>query len=297
MDRKLDQKWLETCMAAGEFLYGEFPLDVLLKLYATKGRRITTEQMMEYYDDSLMMLCDGRMFSPLIAAEGETLRMFKAADAAGNPYASLHFDIDELRVLRKEHDSVSNLDYWMPTAEQIDELVNQGFIRTAEMTALEAEIRRRGGDPEFLRPLWSQISTDKLDGNEAISAIFSGMDKAGIRFRSIDEANGIMPKAIGYYNNINLRARKGWAPEVMFKKMFPHGLTSMPIIMPGSVHAARQLKKAEDELRAMGANVDYSSIDNFATVGVYGERRVVKIGRNDPCPCGSGKKYKKCHGR
>jgi preprotein translocase subunit SecA len=22
-----------------------------------------------------------------------------------------------------------------------------------------------------------------------------------------------------------------------------------------------------------------------------------KIGRNDPCPCGSGRKYKKCHGR
>jgi preprotein translocase subunit SecA len=22
-----------------------------------------------------------------------------------------------------------------------------------------------------------------------------------------------------------------------------------------------------------------------------------KIGRNDPCPCGSGKKYKRCHGR
>ena len=21
-----------------------------------------------------------------------------------------------------------------------------------------------------------------------------------------------------------------------------------------------------------------------------------RIGRNDPCPCGSGKKYKKCHG-
>jgi len=22
-----------------------------------------------------------------------------------------------------------------------------------------------------------------------------------------------------------------------------------------------------------------------------------KIGRNDPCPCGSGKKYKACHGK
>ncbi|HXK74078.1 MAG TPA: SEC-C metal-binding domain-containing protein, partial [Bacteroidales bacterium] len=22
-----------------------------------------------------------------------------------------------------------------------------------------------------------------------------------------------------------------------------------------------------------------------------------KVGRNEPCPCGSGKKYKQCHGR
>ena len=25
-------------------------------------------------------------------------------------------------------------------------------------------------------------------------------------------------------------------------------------------------------------------------------RKKSKVGRNDPCPCGSGKKYKKCHG-
>lgn len=24
-------------------------------------------------------------------------------------------------------------------------------------------------------------------------------------------------------------------------------------------------------------------------------RRTYKIGRNDPCPCGSGKKFKRCH--
>jgi preprotein translocase subunit SecA len=26
-------------------------------------------------------------------------------------------------------------------------------------------------------------------------------------------------------------------------------------------------------------------------------REEPKVGRNDPCPCGSGKKYKKCHGK
>jgi SEC-C motif-containing protein len=33
-----------------------------------------------------------------------------------------------------------------------------------------------------------------------------------------------------------------------------------------------------------------------AGAGTY-RREGSKIGRNDPCPCGSGKKYKKCHGR
>ncbi len=36
----------------------------------------------------------------------------------------------------------------------------------------------------------------------------------------------------------------------------------------------------------------YREQKNSKTV-VKGE----KIGRNDPCPCGSGKKYKKCHGK
>lgn len=28
----------------------------------------------------------------------------------------------------------------------------------------------------------------------------------------------------------------------------------------------------------------------------YEQQEVPKVGRNEPCPCGSGKKYKKCHG-
>jgi preprotein translocase subunit SecA len=27
------------------------------------------------------------------------------------------------------------------------------------------------------------------------------------------------------------------------------------------------------------------------------KRNYPKVGRNDPCPCGSGKKYKYCHGK
>jgi len=33
--------------------------------------------------------------------------------------------------------------------------------------------------------------------------------------------------------------------------------------------------------------------ESFGKAG-YAETRRIKIGRNDPCPCGSGKKFKKC---
>jgi preprotein translocase subunit SecA len=35
---------------------------------------------------------------------------------------------------------------------------------------------------------------------------------------------------------------------------------------------------------------------SLGPVGRPGAATVPEVGRNDPCPCGSGKKYKKCHG-
>jgi preprotein translocase subunit SecA len=34
-----------------------------------------------------------------------------------------------------------------------------------------------------------------------------------------------------------------------------------------------------------------------ATVKEMSADAMQKVGRNDPCPCGSGKKYKHCHGQ
>ncbi|HSV56633.1 MAG TPA: SEC-C metal-binding domain-containing protein, partial [Magnetospirillaceae bacterium] len=38
------------------------------------------------------------------------------------------------------------------------------------------------------------------------------------------------------------------------------------------------------------------SLASAAGAVVTVKRSMPKVGRNDPCPCGSGKKYKHCHG-
>ena len=57
----------------------------------------------------------------------------------------------------------------------------------------------------------------------------------------------------------------------------------------------------EKHLKNIGVAIDKAKAlyDNCICCGhICGvNRNENKIGRNDPCPCGSGKKYKKCCGK
>jgi preprotein translocase subunit SecA len=59
---------------------------------------------------------------------------------------------------------------------------------------------------------------------------------------------------------------------------------------------ARERDRDEARRKAQkDANLVYSAGDG--TVDAPSRREQAKVGRNDPCPCGSGKKFKKCHGK
>jgi len=38
-------------------------------------------------------------------------------------------------------------------------------------------------------------------------------------------------------------------------------------------------------------------LEEQKTISQYTEERRIKVGRNEPCPCGSGLKFKKCCGK
>jgi preprotein translocase subunit SecA len=71
--------------------------------------------------------------------------------------------------------------------------------------------------------------------------------------------------------------------------------------MAGGAYAGATSTKAD----ATGAGFSSAAEDQDAAMRQQGEgakpqtirRETPKVGRNDPCPCGSGKKYKQCHGK
>jgi len=57
-------------------------------------------------------------------------------------------------------------------------------------------------------------------------------------------------------------------------------------------------QEMEQQKPKQEAPVTYSRGENESVEPVHTyKREQPKVGRNDPCPCGSGKKYKQCHGR
>jgi preprotein translocase subunit SecA len=83
------------------------------------------------------------------------------------------------------------------------------------------------------------------------------------------------------------------------------------VLMTVQVQSREQLDQAAAQIEERGeqvSNVTYSAPDENGEPQVSSEdaarlqaflesQSVPRVGRNDPCPCGSGKKYKQCHGR
>ena len=58
-----------------------------------------------------------------------------------------------------------------------------------------------------------------------------------------------------------------------------------------------QLMDFLDRLKAFADAVPRVSLHGFRPSLLHPEIPIPVVGRNDPCPCGSGLKYKKCHGK
>ncbi|MGR6770629.1 preprotein translocase subunit SecA [Pectobacterium brasiliense] len=72
-------------------------------------------------------------------------------------------------------------------------------------------------------------------------------------------------------------------------------LSKVQVRMPEEIEALEQQRREEAERLAQQQQFSHQEEDSLNTGSPAQADR--KIGRNDPCPCGSGKKYKQCHGR
>ncbi|HEU5424116.1 MAG TPA: preprotein translocase subunit SecA [Nitrolancea sp.] len=93
---------------------------------------------------------------------------------------------------------------------------------------------------------------------------------------------------------VGLQAYGQRDPLVEYKtegfRMFQQLLQNIEYDFVHRIYAARLARVPQQQTRPIGQT------NHPAEAGPVRRKAKEKVGRNDPCPCGSGKKYKQCHG-
>lgn len=165
------------------------------------------------------------------------------------------------------------------TQEELDELTPESLINILDDKAKEAyEKKEEELTPEIMREaervvLLRNVDTLWMDHIDAMTEL---------------------------RNCIGLRAYGQHDPKIEYKRegydMFEEMIDSIKEHTVRSIFTIR-LRKKEEELKREQVAKETSTSADDKTVKKEPIRVGKKIGRNDPCPCGSGLKYKKCCGR
>ena len=195
--------------------------------------------------------------------------------------------------------------FYIPSSDEIVEYTENGYpvsdpyysrLKTFFIEELDMDLDK---SEEYMPAIWNRVSM----GN-SLADIMEMLGGQGIVFPSEKAMRKFVSLMTDVNNHTRMLSNRGWTPNEMLRQMPAAPDGRKPAIVPMSSEAARLLGEAADELKERGFDVDLDyNADEITTMsmpdGISG-RTVVgkkKIYPNDPCPCGSGKKYKKCCGR
>ena len=151
---------------------------------------------------------------------------------------------------------------------------------------------------EIYKQKEEEITSDQMRELERIVMLKVVDEKWMDHIDSMDELkNGIGLRAYGQKDPVVQYRLEGFD---MFDEMINNIKVDVTKILM-HIRAAGEAKRQET-VKITGAALEaIHSVDGGAKIGTNVDRTIrnegPKIGRNDPCPCGSGKKYKNCHGR
>lgn len=164
-------------------------------------------------------------------------------------------------MLRKKVDKP----HYVPEKDELLKYVDEGYFEKSKqyndlLTYLKKNFFKAGDEKaEWLAEDIQGMCQFGVD----IQTIFDAFNKMKISFKDMNQANEVTQLIMELSNNTRIWENNGHTPQEIFEKFEKPNLRPLPD-KPFQFGGSNVIEKKE------------------------------KIGRNDPCPCGSGKKYKKC---
>lgn len=154
--------------------------------------------------------------------------------------------------------------YYVPKKDELLKYVDDEYFEKSKQYNVLLNYVKKGffkGDEEKAEWLCEEIHGRCQFGAD-MQTILETFNDRNISFEDLDHVNEVMQLVMDLSNNIRIWENNGYSPQEIFEKFEKPNLRPLP-----------------------GKPFE-----------VGGGVKKGKVGRNNPCPCGSGKKYKKCCG-
>lgn len=287
-NRRRRISWLISCFDFASAFYGEVPVHIMVKLFnKNKDMQTDNQSLIDDYDNIPYPQKEFTFFNDKF----------------------VHYDL-----IRDQNSydmliqSQGSKKFYIPSKNEIIDNARVGFlINDSQNQKMISFFTSHLGVDEEDAIMSVAIMSSVINTGGDMTDIFDYINDKGISFNSTDDLNSFIPLLNDFWNNTRIIYNRGHRPIDIFeddrKNIQPIGSGKMPTIIPGSSSAAKTLMEGRNEIEKMGFTIDFES--NASEFPVYSmpngldgsvEMKTKKVYPNDPCPCGSGKKYKKCHG-
>ena len=236
------RNWMYKCLETGQYLYGVMTWDVLEQLFRLAYPNADAAEICGLFDSTP---ANSQWFAE---RDGKlVLNGFEKDDY----YKYLEEQIQ------------SDVDFYIPTKAEVEELFEQGCLISRES---HARLR------DFIAETFG-----------------CDTDTAAFKVHELYEA---VNSHVRVNDAVEAFAASGAAAEDAVSFIFPSDEVEVKFIEL-FMEMSRECRIRDNRGHDYYEMVAFMSLKNRKAPPV----KRVKIGRNDPCPCGSGKKYKTCCGR
>lgn len=290
--------WMMKCVHFFITYYGIAPVEVIYALYKLKAKN-TIDEMIAMLWEMPIDIVESCIFSMKSLGLQDWPKDDPIYSAKG---LFIHIPILENDDVGYLLDLQMDKEFYIPSVQQIEEICRIGYEESSlAYKKLQAFFIKKLDLTYEQAVSWClQVWANSYEG-ESPADVISKMTEADIMFKNEKQMNEFVGLLMDAHNNTRLKENRGHKPNELIRGDFTGG---MPTIVPGSSHAAAMLRDAAPQLKEMGIPIDLDGNADIIAASLYpngldGKAVSVekKIYPNDPCSCGSGKKYKKCCGR
>ena len=189
------------------------------------------------------------------------------------------------------------------STEAMYEFLRERYQVPESVPEADKEAFREGFPGILLVEILDTIRDATISGNEQIKTVLEHLEKANIKIAK-DELQTFLDLLMDLNNNTRLPYNNGYTPDEIYRPS-ERRLPEQVEFGSGMTEAIRNGDIDPEEYRSAILNMPdmpealrksmLEGIDK--ALGSHANPPASKVGPNDPCPCGSGKKYKKCCGR